>query len=276
MVTEIHRETQLVDQTGQSVYKDLGMFVLVITSHGAEGTVVGSDHKHIKLTDIYQLLSAQNFPAMKGKPKLLVIQACAGVNREMMTDSINDTAVDQQYNRQEVTSQTADYGHVDSEPSDISVANLFVMQASFDTFVSIRSTDLGSQFIRAVVVTFYKYAHKQHLQTLGNMIQKAVSKSSVQRTDELRQIVSPQDREKAYVAQMPKITSTMCNRPLYLEPGIDMRHLGEHPASVTTDVRDPNPPQTTISWLADDVVTTRGGGGATTSQNIRKWRIDRT
>ena len=51
----------------------------------------------------------------------------------MMTDSINDTAVDQQYNRQEVTSQTADYGHVDSEPSDISVANLFVMQASFDS-----------------------------------------------------------------------------------------------------------------------------------------------
>jgi hypothetical protein len=50
------------------------------------------------------------------------------VNREMMTDSVNDTTVDQQYNR-----QTADYGHVDSEPSDISVANLFVMQASFDS-----------------------------------------------------------------------------------------------------------------------------------------------
>ena len=47
----------------------------------------------------------------------------------MMTDSVND----QQYNRQEVTSQTADYGHVDSDPSDISVANLFVMQASFDS-----------------------------------------------------------------------------------------------------------------------------------------------
>ena len=78
IVTEIHRETQLVDQTGRSVHEDLGMFVLVITSHGAEGTVVGSDHKHIKLTDIYQLLSAKNFPAMKGKPKLLIIQACAG------------------------------------------------------------------------------------------------------------------------------------------------------------------------------------------------------
>ena len=51
----------------------------------------------------------------------------------MMTDLVTDTAVDQQYNRQKVMSQRADYGHVDSEPSDISVANLFVMQASFDS-----------------------------------------------------------------------------------------------------------------------------------------------
>ena len=78
IVESIHRETQLVDQTGQSVHEELGMFVLVITSHGAEGSVTGSDHKHIKLTDIYQLLSSKNFPAMKGKPKLIIIQACAG------------------------------------------------------------------------------------------------------------------------------------------------------------------------------------------------------
>ena len=78
IVESIHSETQLVDQTGYTVHKGLGMFVLVITSHGAEGTVAGSDHKHIKLTDIYQLLSAKNFPAMKGKPKLIIIKACAG------------------------------------------------------------------------------------------------------------------------------------------------------------------------------------------------------
>ena len=78
IVKTIHRETQLVDQTGRSVHEDLGMFVLVITGHGAEGSVQGSDGEHIRLTDIYQLLSARNFPAMKGKPKLIIIQACAG------------------------------------------------------------------------------------------------------------------------------------------------------------------------------------------------------
>ena len=78
IVESIHRETQLVDQTGRSVYEELEMLVLVLTSHGAEGSVVGSDHRHIKLTDIYQLLSPKNFPAMRGKPKLIIIQACAG------------------------------------------------------------------------------------------------------------------------------------------------------------------------------------------------------
>ena len=75
----IHRETKLVDQTtGESVHKNLGVFVLMITSHGYEHCIAGVDHKLVKLTDIYDLLSARNFPAMQGKPKLLFIQACAG------------------------------------------------------------------------------------------------------------------------------------------------------------------------------------------------------
>ena len=75
----IHRETQLVDQTtGESVHKNLGVFVLMITSHGYEHCIAGVDGKLVKLADIYDLLSARNFPAMQGKPKLLFIQACAG------------------------------------------------------------------------------------------------------------------------------------------------------------------------------------------------------
>ena len=75
----IYDETQLVDQTtGESVHKNLGVFVLMITSHGYEQCIAGVDHKLVRLADIYDLLSARNFPAMQGKPKLLFIQACAG------------------------------------------------------------------------------------------------------------------------------------------------------------------------------------------------------
>ena len=75
----IHYETQMIDtSTGESVHKQLGTFILVITSHGDEGTLVGADGRHLKITDLLQLLSAKNFPAMKGKPKIVIIQACAG------------------------------------------------------------------------------------------------------------------------------------------------------------------------------------------------------
>ena len=75
----IHTETQLVDvTTGESVHRDLGMFVLVISTHGSEGHIIGSDGKYIQLVDIYNLLSARNFPAMRGKPKLIILQACSG------------------------------------------------------------------------------------------------------------------------------------------------------------------------------------------------------
>lgn len=79
MVAEIHKETHLVNEdTGDSVHEELKSFVLVITSHGHEGSVVGSDHKYIKIMDLINLLSPKNFPAMKGKPKIVIIQACSG------------------------------------------------------------------------------------------------------------------------------------------------------------------------------------------------------
>lgn len=82
MVQAIHDETQLVDsRTRTPVHSALGMFVLVMMSHGDTGTIIakeGNEHKHIKLVDIYRLLSPKNFPAMKGKPKMVILQACSG------------------------------------------------------------------------------------------------------------------------------------------------------------------------------------------------------
>lgn len=71
----------LVDnETKQSVHNDLGMFVLVLMTHGSLGAFSGSDGKAMSLLNIYKLLSAEHFPAMAGKPKLLVFQICSGCN----------------------------------------------------------------------------------------------------------------------------------------------------------------------------------------------------
>ena len=79
IIRTIHTETQMVDrQTGESVHKDLDCFVLVVTSHGNEGSIIGTDGKHVKITDMIELLSPRNFHELKGKPKIVILQACAG------------------------------------------------------------------------------------------------------------------------------------------------------------------------------------------------------
>ena len=80
----MHEETQYIDKdTRESVHSNLGMFVLVLMSHGGYGTIAAKEGNtgtmtQIKLVDIYRLLSSLNFPAMRGKPKMVILQACAG------------------------------------------------------------------------------------------------------------------------------------------------------------------------------------------------------
>lgn len=69
------------------------MFVLMLTSHGTENGIAGVDGKLVKLTDIFELLSARNFPSMQGKPKLIVIQACAGGKPTCITRSFVMTII---------------------------------------------------------------------------------------------------------------------------------------------------------------------------------------
>ena len=76
----MHEETQYIDKdTRESVHSNLGMFVLVLMSHGGYGTIAAKDGNtgtmtQIKLVDIYTLY----FPAMRGKPKMVILQACSG------------------------------------------------------------------------------------------------------------------------------------------------------------------------------------------------------
>jgi len=60
-------------------HEQYSMFWLVLTGHGGEkDTLALRDGSTIKLSTVMEMLSARNFPAMKGKPKVIIWQACAG------------------------------------------------------------------------------------------------------------------------------------------------------------------------------------------------------
>lgn len=73
---EIYREVEL--ETQNERHKHFGMFVLVLMSYAVrEDIILGCDGQPVDLFEIKRLLFARNFPLMKTKPKLLIIQACS-------------------------------------------------------------------------------------------------------------------------------------------------------------------------------------------------------
>ena len=75
------------------------MFVLVVMSHGwYKDRIRCQDNKYIDLAYIRHLLSASNFKGMKGKPKLIIVQACSGgelvIFMIMASNSIYVTVLD--------------------------------------------------------------------------------------------------------------------------------------------------------------------------------------
>ena len=73
----IYREIQ--EETKRAEHKSCGMFVFIIMSHGMRGDIIlDRDNQEVDLMEIKDLLSPRKFPAMKGKPKLMIVQACSG------------------------------------------------------------------------------------------------------------------------------------------------------------------------------------------------------
>jgi len=74
MLKDIQDETENPDN------EDYGMHVTVLMSHGgtfgAHGVLYGSDVKPVKLLDVFDLLSSDNFKHMAGKPKVVIVVAC--------------------------------------------------------------------------------------------------------------------------------------------------------------------------------------------------------
>ncbi|XP_023568601.1 caspase-2 isoform X3 [Octodon degus] len=80
----------LHDQTAQEMQEKLHSFaqlpahratdscVVVLLSHGVEGSVYGVDGKLLQLQEIFRLFDNANCPSLQNKPKMFFIQACRG------------------------------------------------------------------------------------------------------------------------------------------------------------------------------------------------------
>ena len=81
LVTHLQEMMQDIDtETQRPDHEDYGMHITVLMSHGATygayGMLYGTDLKPVKLLDVFDLLSSDNFKHMAGKPKVVILLAC--------------------------------------------------------------------------------------------------------------------------------------------------------------------------------------------------------
>ncbi len=68
------------------------MMILAILSHGRDGHIYASDGAVIGVESIYEKFNNQHCPALKGKPKFFIIQACRGDETDSAAAMYGDEA----------------------------------------------------------------------------------------------------------------------------------------------------------------------------------------
>ena len=122
-------------------YECIVMFLL---AHGNDQEeIAGNDSKFLKIDNIVKKL--QSIPSLRGKPKIVFVQACRG--------SIHDVAV-------ESAVQTADTKRASIQRSD--KADTLVYWCTQPGYASYVSSIIGSFFIHKLCVVLREYAGKYH------------------------------------------------------------------------------------------------------------------
>ncbi|XP_067950830.1 caspase-3-like isoform X2 [Watersipora subatra] len=210
MINIIQKETE------PNINNAFGMFVLIIMTHGTETELYGSDGRPVKRSKIMDLLTAYRFPAMAGKPKLLILQACSGGRTDPMGAYTHDSpsfSGDAQPPREVLVAPPTNPAKSTSAASGPFLASddLFILRASFSSFVSTRHERQGTWFIRAIVEALYKHASHRDIKKL---FEKQVMKKVRDKSIEVNRVRNLTGGQQPTLECFPTK-----NRKLYLFPG---------------------------------------------------------
>ncbi|XP_021511181.1 caspase-14 [Meriones unguiculatus] len=70
-------------QTIENWEEPVSCAFVVLMAHGLEGVLEGEDEKMVRLEDLFEVLNNKNCKALRGKPKVYIIQACRGEHRDL-------------------------------------------------------------------------------------------------------------------------------------------------------------------------------------------------
>ncbi|XP_021061505.1 caspase-14 [Mus pahari] len=125
-------------QTVENWEEPVSCAFVVLMAHGEEGLLKGEDEKMVRLEDLFEVLNNKNCKALRGKPKVYIIQACRGEHRDPGEELGGDEVAVLKNNPQTIPTYT-DTVHVYS---------------TVEGFLSYRHDQNGSGFIQTLTDVF--------------------------------------------------------------------------------------------------------------------------
>ncbi|XP_027275384.2 caspase-14 [Cricetulus griseus] len=112
---------------------------VVLMAHGEEGLLEGEDKKMVRLEDLFEVLNNKNCKALRGKPKVYIIQACRGEHRDLGEEMEGDQVAVIMKNKPQTIPTYTDALHIFS---------------TVEGYLSYRHEQKGSGFIQTLTDVF--------------------------------------------------------------------------------------------------------------------------
>uniref|UniRef100_A0A8C5WG82 Caspase 9 n=1 Tax=Leptobrachium leishanense TaxID=445787 RepID=A0A8C5WG82_9ANUR len=182
--SEIQQELQALAEKDHSK-RDCS--VVVILSHGFEsrhmqfpGGVHGTDGTRVPVERIVHYFNGTNCPSLRGKPKLFIIQACGGDQKDRGFEVDSDSAPTSHGEHALQSDATAIRPDADTDETDAvaslpTTSDILVCYSTFPGFVSWRDKVRGSWYVETLDEVLEQYADTHDLQNLLLMVANKVS-----------------------------------------------------------------------------------------------------
>ena len=170
---------KLLDEVAHYDHKDYDCFVLWLMSHGQEGQFYAADGHTIPIDTVRDLFSNAKCSTLKGKPKIIFIQACRGSYKEKGV--VADAPQSPTEHGQEPST------HEDEESSDTGYnfqlneaipehADMLIANSTISGYASFRNPRQGSRFVRCIVEVFREFACHEDLLSMLTMVNQRIGK----------------------------------------------------------------------------------------------------
>lgn len=171
---------KILDDAAYEDHSSYDCFVLWLMSHGLDGQFYGADGQTVDIETVRDLFSNTNCTTLRGKPKLIFIQACRGREKEKGVVADAPHGCTRQPSTHEDLTVKEEESHDTPFNFQLSKtiaahADILIANSTISGYASFRNERQGSRFVRCIVEVFKEYAGYEDLLSMLTMVNKRIS-----------------------------------------------------------------------------------------------------